>query len=96
MRKSFISLMLLALNATLVAQGQQHYKERVPFVTDTPMVHDPVMAYEDSTYYIFATGMGIQKMTSTDCKNWMVHTEPVMSVIPPWAPDSVSCSQQRM
>ena len=81
--------MLLALNATLVAQGQQHYKERVPFVTDTPMVHDPVMAYEDSTYYIFATGMGIQKMTSADCKNWMVHTEPVMSVIPQWAHDSV-------
>ena len=81
--------MQLALNATLVAQGQQHYKERVPFVTDTPMVHDPVMAYEESTYYIFATGMGIQKMTSADCKNWMVHTEPVMSVIPQWAHDSV-------
>lgn len=89
MRNSFISLMLLALNTPLVSQGQQHHKERVPFVTDTPMVHDPVMAYEDSTYYIFATGMGIQKMTSTDCKNWMVHTEPVMSVIPQWAHDSV-------
>ena len=89
MRNSFISLMLLALNTPLVSQGQQHHKERVPFVTDTPMVHDPVMAYEDSTYYIFATGMGIQKMTSVDCKKWMVHTEPVMSVIPQWAHDSV-------
>ena len=75
MRNSFISLMLLALNTPLVSQGQQHHKERVPFVTDTPMVHDPVMAYEDSTYYIFATGMGIQKMTSVDCKKWTVHTE---------------------
>ena len=48
------------------------------------MVHDPVMAYEDSTYYLFATGMGIQKMTSKDRRNWTVHSEPVMSVIPKW------------
>ena len=89
MRNSFIPLMLLALNATLVVQGQQHRKERVPFVTDTPMVHDPVMAKEGNTYYIYATGMGIQKMTSTDRKNWTVHPEPVLSPIPAWTHDSV-------
>ena len=89
MRKSFISLMLLALNTTLVVYGQQRHKEHVPFVTDTPMVHDPVMAKEGDTYYIFATGMGVQKMTSTDRKNWTVHADPVMSVIPQWAHDSV-------
>ena len=89
MRKVFIPLMLLALNVTVVAYGQQHHKERVPFVTDTPMVHDPVMAKEGDTYYIFATGMGVQKMTSTDRKNWTVHADPVMSVIPQWAHDSV-------
>ena len=89
MRKSIISLMLLALNTTLVAYGQQRHKEHVPFVTDTPMVHDPVMAKEGDTYYIFATGMGVQKMTSTDRKNWTVHADPVMSVIPQWAHDSV-------
>ncbi len=89
MRKSFISLMLLALNTTLVVYGQQHHKNRVPFVTDTPMVHDPVMAKEGNTYYLFATGMGVQKMTSTDRKNWTVHADPVMSVIPQWAHDSV-------
>ena len=89
MRKSIVSLMLLALNTTLVVQGQQYHKERVPFVTDTPMVHDPVMAYENSTYYIFATGIGIQKMTSTDRRSWTVSPDPVMSVIPKWTHDSV-------
>ena len=53
------------------------------------MVHDPVMAYEDSTYYLFATGMGIQQMTSKDRQSWTVLREPVMTVIPQWAHDSV-------
>ena len=89
MRKTFISLVLLASCVTLLAQGQRHPRRNLPFVTDTPMVHDPVMAYEDSTYYLFATGMGIQKMTSKDRKSWTVHAEPVMSVIPKWTHDSV-------
>ena len=53
------------------------------------MVHDPVMAYEDSTYYIYATGIGIQQMTSKDRQTWTVKPEPVMTVIPQWARDSV-------
>ena len=81
--------MLLALGTTLTVQGQQHPKRVLPFTTDTPMVHDPVMAYENGTYHIFATGMGIQQMTSKDRKNWTVHPEPVMSVIPKWTHDSV-------
>ena len=89
MRKTVISLVLLASCVTLLAQGQRHPRRNLPFVTDTPMVHDPVMAYEDSTYYLFATGMGIQKMTSKDRKSWTVHAEPVMSVIPKWTHDSV-------
>ena len=96
MRKTVVSLMLLVLSANLAVYGQQHPKQRMPFVTDTPMVHDPVMAYEDGTYYIFATGMGIQKMTSVDRKNWTVHTEPVMSVIPQWTHDSVPGFQQHV
>ena len=82
-------MVLLASCVTLLAQGQRHPRRNLPFVTDTPMVHDPVMAYEDSTYYLFATGMGIQKMTSKDRRNWTVHSEPVMSVIPKWTHDSV-------
>ena len=81
---------LLAIFVSVSAAGQQrrHFPTE-PFQTDTPMVHDPVMAYEDSTYHIFATGMGIQQMTSKDRKIWTVSPSPVMSVIPKWAHDSV-------
>ena len=89
MRTTVISMMLLALCTTLSVQGQRHHLRHVPFTTETPMVHDPVMAYEDSTYYIFATGMGIQQMTSQDRKTWTVKPEPLMSVIPKWTRDSV-------
>ena len=89
MRTTVIYVMLLVLSAPLSAQGQQHQRRGLPFITDTPMVHDPVMAFEDSTYHIFATGMGIQHMTSVDCKNWTVKPEPVMTVIPQWTHDSV-------
>ena len=86
----YISLLLVALfmGATQGVQAQ-NWPSHMPFTTDTPMVHDPVMAYEDSTYYIFATGMGIQQMTSKDRKLWTVSPEPVMSVIPKWTRDSV-------
>ena len=57
--------------------------------TLTPMVHDPVMAQEGDTYYLYCTGMGIQQMTSKDRKTWTVKPEPVMSVIPKWTHDSV-------
>ena len=87
MRKPLFILMLFALSVS--AHGQQHPGKAMPFTTDTPMVHDPVMAYEDSTYYIFATGMGIQQMTSKDRKNWTVLPDPVMTVIPKWTQDSV-------
>ena len=53
------------------------------------MTHDPVMAYEDSTYYLFCTGVGIQQMTSKDRKTWTVLPEPVMTVMPQWTRDSV-------
>jgi len=58
-------------------------------IAQTPMVHDPVMAYEDGTYHIFATGMGLQHMTSTDRQTWTVKAEPVITVIPQWTRDSV-------
>ena len=60
------------------------------------MVHDPVMAYEDSTWYIFSTGMGIQQMTSRDRRSWTVSRQPVMTVIPQWTHDSVPGFQQHV
>ena len=53
------------------------------------MAHDPVMAKEGDTYYVYATGMGIQQMTSKDRKTWTVLPQPLMTVIPGWTTDSV-------
>lgn len=58
-------------------------------VVDTPMVHDPVMAYEDGTYYLFCTGHNIGMMTSRDRKSWTIRPEGVLRTIPAWTHDSV-------
>ena len=90
MTKHLISaLILLALGQKACAQGQRRHMPREPFVTATPMVHDPVMAREGDTYYIFATGRGIQQLTSRDRREWTVLPDPVMTVIPGWTTDSV-------
>lgn len=75
MRQIISLVVVLSMSTTLNAQS--------------PMVHDPVMAYEDGTYYLFATGHGIQQMTSRDCKTWTVSSQPVMTVIPQWTRDYV-------
>ena len=51
------------------------------YTTTTPMVHDPVMAYEDGTYYLFSTGMGVQMMTSTDLETWTGYRRPALQPI---------------
>ena len=89
MKAKTILWSLLALIVPMTAAGQPNHFQQKDFQTETPMVHDPVMAYEDSTWHIFATGMGIQHMTSKDRKTWTVKTTPVMSVIPQWTHDSV-------
>ncbi len=59
-------------------------------VVDTPFVHDPVMAYEDGTYYLYCTGHGITQMTSTDRKHWTINKKGVLDGrIPAWTHDSV-------
>ena len=89
--KRILSIVVVLLVSTTL-YSQSHYK-RSPdetFQTEQPMVHDPVMAYEDSTYYIYSTGMGIQQMMSKDRKTWTIIGRPVMSVIPQWTQDSVA------
>lgn len=60
------------------------------FVTDTLMVHDPVMAYENGTYYLLSTGMGVQWATSKDRKMWVVQSSPFIEQLPQWTHDSVA------
>ena len=81
--------MLAAIFQTADAQGTRRSFQREAFTTETPMVHDPVMAKDGDTYYIYSTGIGLQQMTSKDRKTWTVLPQPVMTVIPGWTTDSV-------
>ena len=81
--------MLCCVVAVLTATAQPASNKRVPFTTDTPIVHDPVMAYEDSVYHLYCTGIGIQHMTSKDRRTWTIDPTPVMTVMPQWTHDSV-------
>lgn len=84
LRNAFL-LCLLALSATSQAAQID--------------VHDPVMAKQGNTYYLFSTGPGITFYSSTDMKNWkaegrVFETEPawVRKAAPSfnghvWAPD---------
>ena len=87
MRKILHLLTCVVVAVAATAQPTNH--RRMSFTTDTPMVHDPVMAYEDSTYHLYCTGIGIQHMTSKDRRTWTVDPTPVMTVMPQWAHDSV-------
>ena len=53
-----------------------------------PVVHDPVMIKQDSTYYIFCTGWGISVLSSTDRKHW-IKQSPVFSSAPDWAVQAI-------
>ncbi len=48
-----------------------------------PVVHDPVMAEENGTYYVFNTGRGIQVLASPDMKEW-TRLKPVFENTPAW------------
>ena len=87
--KILITMALAAVSLPIVAQGPRRGFQREAYTTEKPMVHDPVMAKDGDTYYIYATGMGIQQMTSKDRKTWTVLPQPVMTVIPGWTTDSV-------
>ena len=62
---------------------------RMAYATDTVMVHDPVMAQENGTYYLLSTGMGISWATSKDRKTWVIQPTPFTENLPQWTQDSV-------
>ena len=56
--------------------------------TSKVMTHDPVLAKQGDTYYLFATGHGISVMSSKDLKNWKFE-KPVFEKAPQWAVETV-------
>lgn len=79
---------LLATLALAMADAQRPRRPRLAFDTDTLMVHDPVLAYEDGTYYLFSTGWGLQHATSRDRKTWTVQPFGLINE-PAWTHDSI-------
>lgn len=88
-------ILLIGFSATVNAQddgqgdGQSPpRRSRFQFDNRNPDVHDPVIAMEDSVFYIFSTGMNVSVMTSDDLMYW----EPVgraLDETPLWAQNMV-------
>jgi len=93
MKTTLISLLLFTFGINNWAQQpQQHrrpFRMMQSFETDSPMVHDPVMAYDKGIYYMYSTGMGLQVMTSKDRKKWTFHPQPLIKNIPEWTHEMV-------
>ena len=68
----YCALPLLFICTILQAQESAVTQRRPQFRHDplNPMVHDPVLAKEGNTYYMFCTGMGVGRFSSKDLKVW--------------------------
>ena len=49
----------------------------------SPTVHDPVLAKDGDTYYLYCTGIGIDGFSSTDLKKWK-RLGPCLPSLPQW------------
>lgn len=88
MKPFLLTVSLLAVTGLCMAQsGEQKTKGQVLSLSEV-MTHDPVMAKQGNTYYLFATGMGISVMSSTDLTHWKIE-EPVFEEAPQWAVDLI-------
>lgn len=78
MKPQHLLLLLLLISHLLPAQD----------TTQLIPVHDPVMAKQGNTYYLFCTGRGIAAWSSKDLKTW--NKEPPVFIAPPqWAVEAV-------
>lgn len=66
-----------------VAEEGKKKWPKAGFKTEDPLVHDPVMAYENGKYYLFCTGMGVSCLSSSDMKVWTLE-ESVFDEVPAW------------
>jgi len=88
MKPFLLTVSLWAVTGLCMAQsGEQKTKGQVLSLSEV-MTHDPVMAKQGNTYYLFATGMGISVMSSTDLTHWKIE-EPVFEEAPQWAVDLI-------
>ncbi len=83
------TLSLPVLHAQSDGRQRRQHPRRMAYQVDTLMVHDPVMAYENGTYYLLSTGMGLQWATSKDRRSWIIQPTPFIEQLPEWTRDSV-------
>jgi arabinan endo-1,5-alpha-L-arabinosidase len=73
--KTVACVLLLFFGTFLVTHAQS--------LTETPLVHDPVMIKQDSVYYLFCTGRGISCYSSKDMHLWQ-RERPIFDKVPDW------------
>lgn len=82
----FLLVLFSCCTASVAQPGGQRPQV---FTTDTPFVHDPVMAYENGLYHAYYTGQYIGHMTSSNRRTWTVYRDGVLRDMPRWTHDSV-------
>ena len=89
MKKVLVFVVFNVFVAFNVAQGAfAQPRFRMEMDATNPDVHDPVIAYCEGRYYIYATGFGVQCMSSEDLKTWKMESS-VLTTPPQWAMDCV-------
>ena len=81
-------LFLAGVGCAWGASAAGEEKPRDTRVVTRPLVHDPVMAMDGGTYYLYSTGQGLSCMSSHDLREWRFEP-PVFAEPPRWAMDSV-------
>lgn len=80
--------LLLATNLTASGQTEQPRPPRPQLPPGVTPAHDPVMAKEGDTYYMFCTGRGISVFSSKDMENWKPE-KPIFETSPAWTAETV-------
>lgn len=85
MKKQFYLLVAATLLVATTAMAQPQRRRQLPLELPLKDVHthDPVMAKEGDTYYLYSTGMGISVMSSKDMKIWKFE-KPIFAKAPAW------------
>ncbi len=70
-------------STTSVAESDTLARRRPVFNPQHPWAHDPVIAQEGDTVYVFTTGHGISQMHTVDMTTWEPDG-PVLEALPEW------------
>ncbi len=88
--RHFSLIFVLCVACTvLLAQPRQRHQRRSSYLADSVLCHDPVMAVQGDTAYLFSTGMGIQQMRSTDGMQRWSYVSAAIRDVPQWTHDAV-------